>query len=74
MSTLAEDIDSYMRARAAVEGVSYTLNPDFFDGLLKAGIASYFGVEVANGELVRDRQEPQPGFFETWLKSKQNPA
>jgi hypothetical protein len=76
MSTLAEDLDGYMRARADVEGVSYDLGPEFFTAYLKAGVASFFGIDVdlANGVLVRDRQEPRPGFFEAWLKSKTNPV
>ena len=76
MSTLAEDLDGYMRARADVEGVSYNLNPEIFTGFMRAGVASYFGVDVdlATGVLVRDRQEPRPGFFEAWLKSKTNPV
>ena len=76
MSTLAEDLDGYMRARADVEGVSYDLSPEFFAAFIKAGVASFFGIDVdlATGVLVRDRQEPRPGFFEAWLKSKKYPA
>jgi hypothetical protein len=71
---LAEDLDGYLRARAAVEGVSYNLNPEIFTGFMRAGVASYFGVDVdlATGVLVRDRQEPRPGFFEAWLESKKS--
>ena len=76
MSTVAEDLDGYMRARADVEGACYELSPEFYTAHLEAGVASYFGVDVdlANGVLVRDRQEPRPGFFEAWLKSKKYPA
>jgi len=76
VSTLAEDLDGYMRARADVEGASYDLSPKFFTAHLQAGVASFFGIDVdlANGVLVRDRQEPRPGFFEAWLKSKKYPA
>ena len=76
MSMVAEDLHGYMRARADVEGLCYDLNPEFFAAAIKAGVASYFGIDVdlANGVLVRDRQEPRPGFFEAWLKSKKYPA
>jgi hypothetical protein len=76
MSTLAEDLDGYLRARADIEGVCYKLSPEFFAVYIEAGVASFFGIDVdlANGVLVRDRQEPRPGFFEAWLKSKKNPA
>ena len=71
---LAEDLDGYLRARADVEGVSYNLNPEIFTGFMRAGVASYFGVDVdlATGVLVRDRHEPRPGFFEAWLESKKS--
>ena len=71
MRTLAKDLDRYLRARADVEGVGYELSPEFFSAYIKAGVASYFGVDadLAKGVLVQDRQEPWPGFFETWLKS-----
>jgi hypothetical protein len=74
--TLAEDLDGYLRARADVEGVSYGLSPEFFAAFIKAGVACFFGIDVdlANGVLVRDCQEPRPGFFEAWLKSKKYPA
>jgi hypothetical protein len=69
---LAEELDRYLRARADVERVSYELSPECFTALIKAGVASYFGVDLdlATGVLVRDRQEPRPGFFEAWLASK----
>jgi hypothetical protein len=76
MSMVAEDLHGYMRVRADVEGASYELSPEFFTAHLKAGVASFFGIDVdlATGVLVRDRQEPRPGFFEAWLKSKKYPA
>jgi hypothetical protein len=71
---LAEDLDRYLRARADVKGVSYDLSPECFTAIIKAGVASYFGVDLdlGTGVLVRDRQEPRPGFFEAWLESKKS--
>jgi hypothetical protein len=71
MSTLAEDLDCYLRARADVEGVGYELSPEFFAEAIKMGVEFYFGIEVdlVDGVLVQDRQEPRPGFFEAWQKS-----
>jgi hypothetical protein len=76
MSALAEDLDDYLRFRADAEGVSYKLSPEFFTAHIKMGVASYFGVDVdlAYGVLVQDRQEPRPGFFEGWVKSKIYPV
>jgi hypothetical protein len=76
ISTLAEDLDCYLRARADVEGVGYELSPEFFTAFIKMGVASYFGIDVdlAKGVLVRDWQEPRPGYFEAWQKSKKTEA
>jgi hypothetical protein len=64
MSTLAEDLDGYLRARADVEGVCCELSPEFFAAFIKAGVASFFGIDVdlANGVLVRIARSRGPDF------------
>jgi hypothetical protein len=64
ITKLAEELHAYMRFRATREGAGYGLSPEFFRGALKKGVGSFFGVEVGEGDLLRDRQNTQ--CFAEW--------
>jgi hypothetical protein len=59
-------LDSYVRFRAKTEGVGYDLSPEYFLAALRNGVRAFFGVEVENGELIDDIQQPE--LLEKWKK------
>jgi hypothetical protein len=69
---LAKDLDDYMRARAVAEGVAYKLNAAFYINPLEFGVDTYFGVvvDLEEGVLKFDDQEPGAGFLESWLQAR----
>ena len=68
----AEQLAAYLACRAEREGVAMTLTPDWLEGGLRHGCRGFFGIEVRNWRLVRDRQEPEPGFFKAWAERAVN--
>lgn len=58
----------YLQARAALEEVSFSLTPSYFEGLLNGGVRQVFGV-VLDERLypVEDVHEPRPEFLEDRL-------
>ena len=68
-------LHSYIRARAAVEGVGYELGPEFFEARLEKGVRNFFGVEVNEaGTLINDEQEPRAGYLQEWLARERDVA
>jgi hypothetical protein len=61
---LADELHGYMQFRATREGKAYDLSPKFFRANLKAGVVSFFGVEVGKSDLLRDFQNPE--CFAEW--------
>jgi hypothetical protein len=62
-------LDKYMTWRAAKEGVSYELDPDFFQRALYEFVRTFFGVLVDyETGLIED--EPQPGLFEEYRRMR----
>jgi hypothetical protein len=62
-------LDAYIRFRAEHEGVSYELNPEFFEEEIRGGISNFFGVSFMDGKLVSD--EDFPMLFEQWQSETQ---
>jgi hypothetical protein len=62
----AQALDAYMRFRAADEGVEYDLSPDFFANAIEKGCELFFGVEIQDGKLVADEQQPK--LFKKWKR------
>ena len=61
-------LDAYFRDRAEIEGADYDLKPRYFLAWFADGMRTFFGVDLdVDGRMVRDRDEPLPGFFESWL-------
>lgn len=58
----------YIRDRAKIEGVPFDLSVKFFRRALEGGVVSLFGVQVEDGEMVCDNQEPREGFMQEWLQ------
>ena len=78
---IATELDEYMRLRAAIEGVAYELDaPWLAQQLEQLRVATgsptvrAFGVYIKDEQLMSDDQEPSPGFFEAWKRSKSVPA
>lgn len=65
--TLAEQLQTYIRRRAKVEGVKFDLPLEIFERAVKAG-AKTFGVVHDGEKMLHDEQEPYPGFFEAMNK------
>ena len=64
---LAERLAAYLAVRAKREGEAMNLIPADFEDALRKGVGSAFGVHWdAQGNLIRDDQEPEPGFLATW--------
>lgn len=59
---------SKMLHRAKIEGVPFDLSVKFFRRALEGGVVSLFGVQVEDGEMVCDNQEPREGFMQEWLQ------
>jgi hypothetical protein len=49
---LGKALDSYMRFRAEQEGIGYELTPEFFEAGILCGIDTFFGITVADDELL----------------------
>lgn len=64
---VARQIAAYIRERAQKEGVPMDLDAKFFERHIRDGVTNIFGVEWQGDLLVRDCQEPEPGFFRAWL-------
>jgi hypothetical protein len=60
----AENLDKYMRFRAAKEGVGYKLSPEFYQTAMWLGADKFFGVTLKGDELIGDEQ--QPPLFKKW--------
>lgn len=71
MNAKLKKLVDYMKARAAFEGVEWSLTAGFLQAHFDHGTRNFFGVEVdERGALLRDRQ--QPGFFETYRPGVSN--
>lgn len=65
---LGKHLHTYLRDRARIEGFGYDLTPDFFTAGLLQGCSSFFGIQIcSHSTLLRDDQEPSPGYFEQWM-------
>ena len=69
---LAAQITAYLAVRAEREGVEMLLTADWIEGGLMHGCRGFFGIEVNSTRILRDRQEPEPGFFDAWLRRSLN--
>jgi hypothetical protein len=65
---LAKQLHAYMEFRAEGEGAAHDFTPDFYEAALLKGVATFFGITVANGELQEDVQNP--GAFEQWQRRR----
>jgi hypothetical protein len=63
-TSVAIQLREYIKKRAKVEGVGFELPLSIFTEAIKLGASPIFGVHVSNGQLLKDDQEPYPGFFE----------
>lgn len=68
---LAVQLRDYIRDRAAVEGAGFDLSLEFFGF---AVLQNYwvFGVYHDGKRLLRDEQEPYPGYFREWIGVENN--
>ena len=65
---LAGRLAAYFTERAELEDEPMDLGPAAFEDALDRGISSAFGVHWdAEGNLIRDDQEPELGFLRAWL-------
>jgi hypothetical protein len=65
---LGKLLGAYLRDRARVESVGYDLTPEFFIAGLLHDCRSFLGIEIcAHSKLLRDHQEPEPGYFARWM-------
>ena len=72
---LARRLAAYLTERARAEGESMRLTRAEFEDALDRGIGSAFGVHWdVEGNLIRDDQEPEPGFLAWWIARQQPPA
>jgi hypothetical protein len=56
---------TYMKARAAFEGVEWKLTHEYVQSYFERGCRNFFGVEINDrGELLSDEQ--QPAFFKSY--------
>jgi len=62
MNSLAKRIMDYIKARAAKEGVGFSLPLSIFEEAVSIN-AVIFGVHHDGNRMLRDDQEPEPGFF-----------
>lgn len=61
--SLAENMMEYIKRRAAQEGVKFDLPLSLFRECAEHGINPVFGVHHDGKRMLRDDQEPYPGFF-----------
>jgi hypothetical protein len=59
---LAVQLRDHIKARAKVEGVGFDLPLSMFEQAVALG-AKTFGVVHDGQRMIRDEQEPHPGFF-----------
>jgi len=72
---LARRLAAYLTERARAEGEPMRLTRAEFEDALDQGIGSAFGVHWdVEGNLIRDDQEPEPGFLAWWIARQQPPA
>ncbi len=69
---LATDLAAYIADRAIVEGVRSELTVEFFVEELRAGVTTFFGVQICEDNdgvpvIVHDTQEPYGGYFDYWM-------
>ena len=69
---LATDLAAYIADRAIVEGVRSELTVEFFVDELRAGVTTFFGIQVSDDDdgvpvMVHDTQEPYGGYFDAWM-------
>jgi len=77
MLKVGTELHEYLLLRAGVEGVPYELSASWLaDQLAQLCLDSgsptlrAFGVYIEDEQLMYDDQEPSPGFFEAWKRSK----
>jgi hypothetical protein len=72
LATLAIELDDYVRKRAKVEGKKYELDVGWLRLQLAARRQPYtvFGIYIKHNQMVRDEQEPCPGYFDAWMKTQ----
>ena len=68
---LATDLAAYIADRAIVEGVRSELTVGFFVEELRAGVTTFFGIQISDDDdgvpvMVHDTQEPYSGYFDAW--------
>jgi hypothetical protein len=73
---LARRLAAYLTERAEREGERMELTPAEFEDGLDQGIGSAFGMHFGihwddEGNLIRDDQEPEPGFLAAWVARQQ---
>lgn len=79
---LATKLVSYLAERARVEGVPMEFDAGWFRRNIHPNATGYaghlFGIHIHVDEdtsfLIRDDQEPRPGFLEDWKKRHGDPA
>ena len=69
---LATDLAAYIADRAIVEGVRSELTVGFFVEELRAGVTTFFGIQISDDDdgvpvMVHDTQEPYSGYFDAWV-------
>ncbi len=69
---LATDLAAYIADRAIVEGVRSELTVEFFVEELRAGVTTFFGIQISDDDdgvpvMVHDTQEPYGGYFDAWM-------
>jgi hypothetical protein len=62
--SIAEQLDAYMRFRAAKEKVGYDLSPAYFQHAIDHGCKMFFGVTIDRHGITGDEQ--QPVTLEQW--------
>lgn len=67
MNELAQIIHDYIRDRAAVEGVGFSLPFSIFTAAVSRG-AKVFGVVHDGQRMLFDEQEPFEGYLQQWLR------
>jgi hypothetical protein len=69
---LATDLAAYLADRAIVEGVRSKLTVEFFVEELRAGVTTFFGIQIEDDDdgvpvIVHDTEEPYDGYFDAWM-------
>ena len=69
---LAANLAAYIADRAIVEGVRSELTVEFFVDELRAGVTTFFGIQVSDDDdgvpmMVHDTDEPYGGYFDAWM-------